>query len=90
VETVARDGNCSFQRFQLFVAFESIQNNMQCVLIQGKIAECTWEENGVQGGNIKVIGINEIYKVSVSVYFVSEMQITQSLNVVVGQVIVYW
>jgi hypothetical protein len=90
VETIARGGNFSFQKFQSYVVFEIIQNNIQVVLIQGKIAECMWVENGMQGGNIEVMAISEIYEVSISVYFVSEMQITQSLAVIVDQVIVQW
>jgi hypothetical protein len=33
-------------------------------------------QNGVYGGNVKIIAINEIYEVYVSIYFVSEDQIT--------------
>lgn len=47
-----------------------------------------WVENGMQGGDIKVMAISEMYEVSVSVYFVFEMQITQSLAVIIDQVIV--
>jgi hypothetical protein len=41
----------------------------------------------VYGGSVKIIAINGTYKVSDSVYFVSEDQITHLLTVVVGQVV---
>lgn len=39
------------------------------------------------GGSVKVIAINGTYKVSDSVYFVSEDQITHLLTVIVDQVV---
>jgi hypothetical protein len=41
----------------------------------------------VYGGSVKVIAINGTYKVSDSVYFVSEDQITHLLTVIVDQVV---
>jgi hypothetical protein len=39
-------------------------------------SKCTWEENGMYGGGVEITAIIAIYKVSVSVYFPSEGQIT--------------
>lgn len=38
--------------------------------------------NGVYGGNVKIISINDIYEVSLIVYFLSQGQITQAPTVV--------
>jgi hypothetical protein len=43
--------------------------------------------NGVYGGNVEIIAISEICKVSVTVCFVSYGQISQKLTVIVGQVV---
>jgi hypothetical protein len=43
--------------------------------------------NGVYGGNVEIIVVNEIYKASFIEYFVSGGQITESLTVIVGQVV---
>jgi hypothetical protein len=39
----------------------------RCVLIQGEIVKCICEKNGVYGGNVKIIVITDIIKVSASV-----------------------
>jgi hypothetical protein len=49
---------------------------VHCNLIKWHIEKCIWKESGVYGGNIKVIVIAETDKMSVSVYFVLEDQIT--------------
>jgi hypothetical protein len=41
METVATDGHCLFQRFCPFVEFETIQNNVQLVVTEGKITKYT-------------------------------------------------
>jgi hypothetical protein len=55
-----------------------------CALIQRKITEYEWK-NGVCGGNIKVITISDIYKMSICVYFGSELNHSPS-TVMRGQV----
>jgi hypothetical protein len=40
----------------------------------------------MNGGNVKIIAISEIYEASVSVYFVSESKITQPPTVIMAQV----
>jgi hypothetical protein len=37
------------------------------------------EKIGVHGGNVKIIHVREVYKVSICLYFVSQGQITQLL-----------
>jgi hypothetical protein len=49
--------------------------------------QIVYGNKGVYGGSVKIIAINGTYKVSDSVYFVSEDQITHLLTVVVGQVL---
>jgi hypothetical protein len=52
VETAGRDENCLFRKFRPFVVFAITLNNVHCIRTQGKIAECTWEENGE---NVEII-----------------------------------
>jgi hypothetical protein len=42
-------------------------------------------KNGVYSGNVKITAVTENYKMSVGVYFVSEVQITKPVTVVIGQ-----
>jgi hypothetical protein len=35
-------------------------------------------KKGVFGGNVKLVGVNEIYKLSVNVYYISGGQITET------------
>jgi hypothetical protein len=49
-----------------------------CVsVIQGMITKCAWEKSGVSGGYVEVIAIGEICEESISIWFVSEGQVTQ-------------
>jgi hypothetical protein len=58
-----------------------------CIIIHRKITECTWEGNGLYDDNVKATVISKYYKVSISVYFASEGQMTQPLAVTVGQIV---
>jgi hypothetical protein len=71
IETLARYGNYLFGRFRPFDAFEIIQNHVRLRINR------VWDENGVCGCNVEIIHTVEIFRVSVSVYCVSEGQITQ-------------
>jgi hypothetical protein len=42
LETVTRDGNCLFRKFRPYVVFEIVQNDVGCVLIQGKTTKFAW------------------------------------------------
>jgi hypothetical protein len=63
VETVAELGIIS--------KFPSISNNVNLHVNTWENLKCAWEKNGFYSCNVKIIGFNEIYKVSVSVYIVS-------------------
>jgi hypothetical protein len=43
--------------------------------------------NGLYGDNVKIIAINDIFEVSLIVYFLSKGQITQAPTVTVGLVV---
>jgi hypothetical protein len=45
------------------------------------------EKNGVYCSNVKIIAISKICEVSVTVYFISESQVTQPLTVIISQVV---
>jgi hypothetical protein len=53
----------------------------------GNTVKYTRKETEVYGGNIEVTAICEMYKMSVSVSFVSENKMTASPNTVVGQAV---
>jgi hypothetical protein len=38
-------------------------------------------------GNVEIIGVGQMYEMSINVYFVSEDQLTHPLNAVTGQVV---
>jgi hypothetical protein len=44
-------------------------------------------KNGVYGGNVEIIATSDIFKVSASIYFVSQGKISQPFTVIVGQVV---
>jgi hypothetical protein len=44
-------------------------------------------ENGKYGGHVEMVAINEIYEVSVTVYFMSEDHISPQPSVITGRVI---
>jgi hypothetical protein len=44
-------------------------------------------ENGLYGGNVEIIAIIEIYKLSIGVYFVTESQIIKPLTVTFNSVV---
>jgi hypothetical protein len=44
-------------------------------------------DNGDYDNYVEIIAMNEICKLSIGVYFVSEVQITQPPNVIGGQVL---
>jgi hypothetical protein len=67
-------------------SLEMIQNMYVCKLMSGKITKCTREKNGLYGGNVEIIAISVIHKVSVNVYFASEGQTTRTATVIVAQV----
>jgi hypothetical protein len=83
VENVARGGNCLFRMFRPFVTYEIIQNNMR---LRTNTREVYKMHMGklVYSDNLETVAISEIEKKSVSVYFVSEGQITPPSTVIFG------
>jgi hypothetical protein len=69
-ETADRDRNSIFRGFCPFLAFDFIRKICDCVFLQGNFAKCNWK-NETNGDNAEIISINEIYIVSISVYFIS-------------------
>jgi hypothetical protein len=65
-------GTLYFEVFALLLHLRSFQ--IISGSIQGNIRKCTYvrRKNGAYGGNSEIVSIDEIYKVSVGVYFVSE------------------
>jgi hypothetical protein len=76
-----------FEGSNHFIAFEIIQNNMQrCNSTYRRGLQNVHEKkNGLYGGSVKIISVNEIYKVYASIYFVFEARITEPLTTVAGQ-----
>jgi hypothetical protein len=85
VKTVARDDSL-FIRFRQFVSFEIIQKN---VFLHVNYIVRRHNIHGNKMGINEIIAINDIYKISPSVYFVSEGQIAQSATVILGQDVMY-
>jgi hypothetical protein len=65
-------GRVYFERSVYLLYLRSLRTMQGCVLIQGNIEKCTWEGNGVHGGNVNILAVAALCTVSVSVYFVSE------------------
>jgi hypothetical protein len=72
---ISGSGNCLFRRFRPFFAFETIHNNVRLRINAAR--EAAHGKNGSCGGNMEIIDINEICKMSVGVYFVSEGKNTE-------------
>jgi hypothetical protein len=51
-----------------------------------KVIKRTWK-NSVHGVNFEIIAITEIYKMIVSVYFVTEGKIARTTTAILGQVV---
>jgi hypothetical protein len=43
--------------------------------------------NGVFGGNVQIIGVNQMYEMSINLYFMSEGRLTHPLTVLSCQVV---
>jgi hypothetical protein len=70
VETLARDVNSLSEGSAHLLHLRSLRTMWGCVLIQGNTEKYTWEGNGVHGGNVNIIAVTVLCKVSVTVYLV--------------------
>jgi hypothetical protein len=68
VGAVARDDNYLFRMFLHFVNSTSFRIMFSCAATQEKVVERAWEENRVCGGNVELIAISDVFKVSVSFF----------------------
>jgi hypothetical protein len=80
---VSGSGNCLLRRFRPFVAFEIIRNNVHLRI--NATREDAHGQNLACGGNIEIIDTNEICKMSVGVYFMSEGKNTELQSVADNQ-----